>query len=59
MSLHTQESIAAENARIFRPSTGSVLKSTSEENCMFVMNVKLTQIRTHPNSFFNWTSIEA
>ena len=31
---HTQQSIAAVIARIFWQSTGSVLKSTVEENCM-------------------------
>ena len=34
MPQHTQQSIAAVSARKFRQSTGNVLKSTGEGNCM-------------------------
>ena len=37
MPRNTQQSIAAVSARKFRQSTGSVLKSTGEENCMTCM----------------------
>ena len=41
MPQHTQQSIAAVSARKFWQSTGSVLKSTGEENCMPGVGFKL------------------